>query len=70
MPSIEKSLPLTALYKWALFIVAFFFSFKPQCTTKSVEMAYYFDDLPNLKPLNPQFRQETKKFYSKRLVRT
>ena len=32
------------------------------CTTKSVEMAYYFDHLPNLKPLNVQFRQEIKIF--------
>ena len=29
-------------------------------TIKSVKMAYYFDDLPYNKPLNPQFRQETK----------
>ena len=27
-------------------------------------MAYYFDHLLNLKPLNPQFRQEIKIFYS------
>ena len=31
-------------------------------TTKSVEMAYYFDHLPNLRPLNIQFRQEIKIF--------
>ena len=43
---------------------------KTQCTTESVEMAYYFDHLLNLKPLNPQFRQEIKIFYSKRLVTT
>ena len=43
---------------------------KTQCTTKSVEMAYYFDDLLNLKPLNPQYREEAKNCYSKRLVIT
>ena len=36
---------------------------KTQCTTKSVEMAYYFDPLPNLKPLNLQFRQKIKIFF-------
>ena len=43
---------------------------KTQCTTKSVEMAYHYDHLLNLKPLNVQFRQEIKIFYTKRLVRT
>ena len=47
-----------------------FWGFKTQCTTKSVEMSYYVDPLPNLKSLNLQFRQEIKIFYSKRLVRT
>ena len=42
---------------------------KTQCATKSVEMAYYFDHLPNLKPFNLQFRQKIKIFYTKRLVR-
>ena len=43
---------------------------KTQCTTKSVKMAYYFDHLPNLKPLNLPFRQEIRIFYTKRLTRT
>ena len=33
-------------------------------------MAYCFDHKTNLKPLNPQFRQKTMNFTSKRLVRT
>ena len=43
---------------------------KTQCTTKSVEMAYSFDHLLNLKPLNLPFKQEIRIFYTKRLTRT
>ena len=47
-----------------------FLGIKTQCTTLSVEMAYYFDHKTNRKPFNPQFRQKTKNFTSKQLVRT
>ena len=46
-----------------------FLGIKTQCTTPSVEMAYYFDHKTNLKPFNLQFRQKTN-FTSKQLVRT
>ena len=42
---------------------------KTQCTTESVEMAYYSNPLTNLEPLNLPFKQKIKNFYSKRLVR-
>ena len=35
---------------------------KTQCTTKSVKRAYYYDHLPNLKPLNLPCRQEIRIF--------
>ena len=47
-----------------------FLGLKTQFSTQSDEMAYYFDHKTNLKPLNLQFRQKTKNFNRKQLVRT